>query len=286
MGKRPAFLFYPSDWTRDLDDHELEIEGAWIRICCRLYWEGGESTKTLPEWARILRKTNKKTEKIIKFLLDKDIASGTYLDKQNITIISRRIKRDIKISQIRQEAGKLGGNPKLTKNAKTLVNQSSNQTGKQNLTPSVSVSSSVSGTDSKTLKTLAPSDKKTSLKATPQNSKPLLGILLKTGDEFYIYNSDIAQWKETFPNVNIMQELREIRQWNIDNPGKRKTKAGIRRHISGWLSDEQDKGNAGENSQGAPPRGDNRKSWETACDDDVEKIVAEAREKFGNQDGG
>jgi len=61
MGKNPAFLFYPGDWTRDLDDQDLEVEGAWIRILCRLSWEEqrGIATKTLREWAHILRKSEK-----------------------------------------------------------------------------------------------------------------------------------------------------------------------------------------------------------------------------------
>ena len=133
-------------------------------------------------------------------------------------------------------------------------------------------------------KTLAPSDKKTSLQA----DAPIMKIPLKNkGEEFLIYEADIAQWAETFPNVNIIQELREIRQWNIDNPGKRKSQTGIRRHISGWLIDEQDKGKHNPKpGQSKNPHGDNRGTWETACADDVENIVAEAREKFGKQDGG
>lgn len=78
MGKNPAFQFYPSDWTRDLDDEELETEGAWIRICCRLWWSEtkGEMTKSLLEWSRILRTHPNKTGVILKTLLRKRIADG------------------------------------------------------------------------------------------------------------------------------------------------------------------------------------------------------------------
>lgn len=129
MGKNPAFQFYPADWTRDLDDFDLEIEGAWIRIMCRLWWspERGKMTKTLRDFARILRKTEKKTLKILQILIEKGVASGQILDNQNITIISRRMVKDDKISQIRKEVGKLGGNPGLKKIRSNLDNQSSNQ---------------------------------------------------------------------------------------------------------------------------------------------------------------
>lgn len=138
MAKNPAFQFYPGDWTRDLDDQDLEIEGAWIRICCRLWWSDtpGEMTKTIKEWSRILRKTEKKTTKIFQILIEKGIASGSILDNQNITVISRRMVKDFRISQIRRASGRMGGNPDLKKNMKNLVKQSSNQ----NPTPSSSSS--------------------------------------------------------------------------------------------------------------------------------------------------
>jgi hypothetical protein len=125
MSKNPAFQFYPSDWTRDLDDQDLEVEGAWIRICCRLWWSEtkGSATKPIREWARILRKTEKKTREILEILLSKSISSGSVLDNQNITIISRRMVRDYEISKIRQEVGKLGGNPGLMKIKENLDNQ-------------------------------------------------------------------------------------------------------------------------------------------------------------------
>jgi hypothetical protein len=138
MGKQPAFQFYPGDWTRDLDDQDLEIEGAWIRICCRLWWSEtpGKATKTMKEWSRILRKTEKKTREIFQILIKKGIASGEVLDNQNATIISRRMVKDFEISQIRREVGKLGGNPNLIKTEKHLLNQTVNQ----NPTPSSSSS--------------------------------------------------------------------------------------------------------------------------------------------------
>ncbi|MDD5245229.1 MAG: hypothetical protein PHU49_14565 [Syntrophorhabdaceae bacterium] len=160
MGKNPAFLFYPSDWTRDLDDQDLEVEGAWIRICCRLWWseKRGEATKPMREWARILRKTEKKTKEIFQILIEKRIASGSILDNQNITIISRRIVRDYEISQIRKEVGKLGGNPKLKKINENLDNQSDNQKDRSSVSVSVSSSNPITepnGSMSETEKTVS-----------------------------------------------------------------------------------------------------------------------------------
>lgn len=146
MGKNPAFQFYPSDWQRDLDDHPLEIEGAWIRICGRLFWTEGVATKTLEEWSRILRKNQKKTQEILNYLSDKHIAD---LVNQNgsITITCRRMVRDASIRKIRKQAGEKGGNPVLLGNKNegvclTKTEAKREQNDEQKPTPSSSSSSS------------------------------------------------------------------------------------------------------------------------------------------------
>jgi hypothetical protein len=60
--------------------------------------------------------------------------------------------------------------------------------------------------------------------------------------EFDIYQPMIDDWAESYPAVNVTQELHNIRQWNIANPTRRKTKSGILRHINTWLADKQNKG--------------------------------------------
>ena len=150
-GKAPSFQFYPGDWTRDLDDFDLEIEGAWIRLCCRLWWspERGKMTKTLKEYAKILRKSEKKTMVILNFLLTKGISSGIILDNQNITIISRRMVKDNELSIIRQRVGKLGGNPGLKKIQDNLFNQTPNQNATKSASLHLQSSSSSSSSSSK-----------------------------------------------------------------------------------------------------------------------------------------
>jgi hypothetical protein len=128
MSKAPSFQFYPADWQRDLSEHPLEIEGAWIRICCALWWSEtpGISTKPLTNWARVLRVGEKKSLSIITYLLNQKIAE---VDIQNttITIISRRMVHDEYIRNIRRCAGSKGGNPSLSGNKKD------NDLDKQNL---------------------------------------------------------------------------------------------------------------------------------------------------------
>lgn len=81
----------------------------------------------------------------------------------------------------------------------------------------------------------------------PEPDKPaqdLSGILLPLNDKsFYDVPLDkIALWKETYPGVNVEQELKRMIAWLDSNPTRRKTRKGIDRFINNWLSREQDKG--------------------------------------------
>lgn len=65
--------------------------------------------------------------------------------------------------------------------------------------------------------------------------------LIQRDGVFSIYQDDIDMWSDTFPGVDIVPTLKIIRQWNYDNPSRRKTIKGIRKHISSWLDGEQNK---------------------------------------------
>ena len=70
-------------------------------------------------------------------------------------------------------------------------------------------------------------------------SIPLRG--LKAGD-FHVTEAMISEWQLAFPAVDIRQQLRNIRQWNLAHPAQQKTRKGVGRHIVTWLVKEQDRG--------------------------------------------
>lgn len=76
--------------------------------------------------------------------------------------------------------------------------------------------------------------------AVPQES-PVITLQLNTGEEYPITQEDVNRWMELYPAVNIMQELRKMKGWCMDNPKNRKTKNGIKRFVGNWLRREQDK---------------------------------------------
>jgi hypothetical protein len=70
----------------------------------------------------------------------------------------------------------------------------------------------------------------------------LSGIQLILNDKtFYDVPIDkIVLWYETYPAVDIEQELQKMRAWLDSNPTRRKTRRGIERFINNWLSRSQD----------------------------------------------
>lgn len=87
----------------------------------------------------------------------------------------------------------------------------------------------------------------------PASRQPVILIpLIKKDGEFPVYQEDIDQWQETFPGIDVKKALRRIAQWNHDNPSRRKTMSGIRRHISIWLGRDQDTANSPERTGAVP----------------------------------
>lgn len=71
---------------------------------------------------------------------------------------------------------------------------------------------------------------------------PVISLLLNDKSLYPVTEDQVNHWEELFPAVNVMQELRNMAAWCEANPQKRKTKSGILRFITSWLSKEQNKG--------------------------------------------
>ena len=82
----------------------------------------------------------------------------------------------------------------------------------------------------------------TSAKPEKSGSALVISIPLVSGEEYQVLQKDLDDWAESYPAVDVIQELRNIRQWNLSNPTRRKTHKGIRRHITTWLAKKQDQG--------------------------------------------
>ena len=104
------------------------------------------------------------------------------------------------------------------------------------------------------------------------------GILLPLNDKSYydVALDKIAFWKNTYPAVDVEQELRKMDAWCDSNPTRRKTRRGIERFINSWLARTQDSGGTkGKevNSQNGGNTYNSDQNWE-----DVKRAIAKATE--------
>ena len=75
------------------------------------------------------------------------------------------------------------------------------------------------------------------------NESPIFITLpLNTGEEWPVTEESVKNWSQLYPAVDVEQQLRNMRGWLESNPAKRKTRNGVARFVTGWLSREQDRG--------------------------------------------
>lgn len=66
----------------------------------------------------------------------------------------------------------------------------------------------------------------------------VISLPLKSGDVFPIYEDRVKEWEDTYTNVDVIQQLKEMKTWLNNNPSKKKTRRGILRFVNGWLQRE------------------------------------------------
>ncbi len=77
--------------------------------------------------------------------------------------------------------------------------------------------------------------------AAPEGPFHEVAVPLNDGSEYSIPMAHVEEWRKLFPGIDVDQTLRDCRAWNLGNPKNRKTRDGINRHITGWLSREQNR---------------------------------------------
>ena len=78
---------------------------------------------------------------------------------------------------------------------------------------------------------------------------PLIMLPLNDGKEYPITTSMAEEWQQLYQATNVVTELRKMRGWLLADPARRKTKRGILRFVTNWLSRAQDSGSRGKTTQ-------------------------------------
>lgn len=66
-------------------------------------------------------------------------------------------------------------------------------------------------------------------------------FLLNDGTYYEITENDVETFQQLYPGIDVRQELRNIEAWCLSNPKNRKTRAGAKRFLNGWLSRSQNR---------------------------------------------
>lgn len=123
----------------------------------------------------------------------------------------------------RSEAGKKGGRPKKQKKQMLFLESKKSQDkdkdkDKEDIAPLLSPQGEVA-----------------------QAQPAEISLPLISGALYPIYPADVDHWKQLYPSVDILKELRKMLGWLEANPTRQKTAKGIKRFVSAWLAKEQDK---------------------------------------------
>lgn len=119
--KLPAFQFYPGDWRKDPGVQSLgyEARGVWFEILCLMHESDRRGVLLLngkamtdEALARLLGLAPDFLETILAMIDDHGVSSR---DPETGALMCRRMVRDEQTRDLKREAGKLGGNPKLCK---------------------------------------------------------------------------------------------------------------------------------------------------------------------------
>lgn len=76
----------------------------------------------------------------------------------------------------------------------------------------------------------------------PQPTPSEFDIPLNDGSFYNVPTENIEVYKRLYPAVDVEQALRNMIGWCMGNPTRRKTRRGVKRFITGWLSGDQDEG--------------------------------------------
>lgn len=231
MTNPPAFQLYAADFLVDTADWTVDELGIYFRLLMN-EWVNGKLPNDEKRLARIAGTSSKKFQKRWGKIKIKFHQNGDGF------LYNRRLEEEREKQNLWREKSRLGG--LKSGKARRRVVQPPYEPKGQPKGNSSSSSSSPKNKDTPNGVSFCSEPEKA---PASELFQPVMSIpLIKKDGEFHIREPDVREWQETFPGVDVMMALKRIRQWNIDNPVKRKTKRGIRKHISGWLAKAQDKG--------------------------------------------
>ena len=269
MNKAPAYQMYASDWLKSRNVRFFtDYQRGWYIQLLNEAWAGepqcmlpnnidklqmlagvSNETRNLPDF-------NERWTDVQRMFIEAEnyVYNERQMDELSKQILKRKIaqkagNKSALIRERKRKALKRIKQQQLTEGNGRSTDVNTNGNGKATLHTSTSTSTSTS--DLVTLNTCSEPYKTTPNEIRVEDIFCKIPLIKKDG-EFVVTKQTIDEYKETFPAVDVEQAMRECRQWNVDNPIKRKTRGGVRKHITTWLAKRQNGYNGNNLPEGMP----------------------------------
>lgn len=146
--KAPAFQFYAADWLTDssLRMVSAEARGVWIDLLCHSFLSSSPGYLAINGHfldPKGIQKLSGISQKRFKKVFDELTTFGVLKMDEKGRYFCKRMVEDARLSKVRAESGRKGGNPNLVKQKSSKTQANDKQTGKQKTTPSSSTSISI-----------------------------------------------------------------------------------------------------------------------------------------------
>jgi hypothetical protein len=251
VAKAPSFQFYPGDWRKDTAVQALDYRerGIWFEMLLLmhesprkgyLYLNGKPASDEAV--ARMLGLAVEDYRRSLDILLEYGAARR---DRRSGAIYNKRMTEDERIRRTKKTAGQRGGR-KSAETRGLLLNQKLKQSHESaQAKPQAkrgSSSSSSSSPSGEEKRDLARSD--SGAESSAPEAEAVAGYLPVVGrdePDYGVAVSMVEGYQESYPGVDVIAQLREMKSWLRSNPTKMKTRRGLPRFINGWLAKEQNK---------------------------------------------
>ena len=169
--------------------------------------------------------------------------------------VYRDVQASLELSRIRSEARKgkqeQSNNEQMMNKCSTNENQMNDkcEQDKRKEKRDKSTSNNITLSNSNELSNVCGEPKNQSATEAVESPVFLVFETLKGGGTYAVTEKQIAKWQETYPAIDVKQEVKAARAWLEANPQNKKS--NIPRYLNNWLSRSQDRarptGNSADN---------------------------------------
>ena len=233
MASLPYMQLYVADYLADTMHLTVEQHGAYLLLIMN-YWQTG---KPLPDNDQrlqcICKASAEQWQELRPAIEEFFIIRGGYW-------YHNRIEDDLEKVRSKSESARKAAQKRHqpSPDEQAQCERSANAEQADIRTPSHTDTDTDTDTD-----TEEDTDKETDSSSPPGDSpsaeEAARKFPLKDNSLFELDENYVTELKAAHPQMSIENELRRARLWLISNPGKRKTKAGMKRFLTAWMNRQQ-----------------------------------------------